>query len=366
MDESKSKINPTSWLNTVLKNINEILASIIGIVASVGAILTSSRSFEKYEHLFLCSIDILNIIILFFAVFVIKHTIFSETDESYKKNIRFIDKTNTGTDDEILRVNELVGQLVFCVRWFSIILGTFYCLQLIIDLSQFDYLKIKEAISNTSNIYELFEQNNQYSSQSARFLTMEVLTNATNLFSAVFLFIAFQVLFIITIDTDNKSWLLVRKGKAYIPISIAVIITIINIAFVANGIFGTDVKLSTTSTMIRLLGGIYNGVAMLLLFSRFISMEYILKDENKGLQRNFYLYGTIIILPLYVVVQPLYGLINAVDIKISTELFKALVFLVCFWGKLLFLLFVYTGLKRKWIHSYLFKSLLQDPPVPVG
>jgi hypothetical protein len=89
-------------------------------------------------------------------------------------------------------------------------------------------------------------------------------------------------------------------------------------------------------------------------------MEYFFKNSSNWWQRNFYFYGTIIVLPLYVVAQPLYGLFNAIEIGKSPELFKSVVFLICFWGKLVFLLFIFTMLTKKWIHSYLFMVLSQE------
>jgi hypothetical protein len=349
----------TRWWFNILKNGSEIATFITGIATFIGFILTKANLLS--EHRFLCAVDLLNITILIVSVNLIKQRVFTKEDGEYKKMLPLLEKNGDDGSKKIMRVNALIGQLIFCVKWFAIILAAFYACNFIIDYLQFDYDKIKIDFNANTNIFQLIKNNAAESQTPAQFLFMEVIINAANLFSAAFLFVAFQVLFLKTVDDqDNKTWMLLKRGKAYIPFAIAFAITVFNIILFSVNVFGPNANLSVTTTMIRLTGGMYNGVAMLLLFSRFISMEYFLKESNYGFQRTFYLYGTLIILPLYVVIQPLYGLINAVEMKMSTELFKAIVFLVCFWGKLFFLLFVYTGLKKKWIHSYLFKSLVQD------
>ena len=61
-------------------------------------------------------------------------------------------------------------------------------------------------------------------------------------------------------------------------------------------------------------------------------------------------------MPLYIVAQPLYSIIDAIDMG-GNEPFKALVFLICFWGKMFFILFMYTTLSKKWIHAYLLMAI---------
>ena len=348
-----------------LKSGNEILGILIGIATSVTLILKQFNYSILADDQFLIAVDILNIFVLLLALSYIQPTALSIEASEFSKLKRHL-KLNAEDDYKAIsiRVNSLIKQLVSCIRWFIIILGFFYMLQLFTDYQPVKYKCdetskecVEEVIKDKNNpdmVYLLSSEcKNPFCLQSAKYLSVEILTNSTNLFSASYLFIAFQVLFLVTLEDDNKTW----KLKSYISIAVALLITGLNILCFIWGIKGES--LLTISHIMRLAGGVYNGMAMFLLFSRFISMEYFFKSSNSGWQRNFYLYGTVVVLPLYVISQPLYGLFNAVEIGKSPELFKAIVFLICFWGKLVFLLFIFTMLTKKWIHSYLFMVLSQ-------
>lgn len=360
-----------------LKDSVEFLTLITLLITSITFILSKIGYLGSIkENLFLIFVDSLNIIILLCAIFLIKPLLLSiEPDEwkNLKKHLKPSDKKNFTKIEP--RVNELVAQLVDCIQKFAGVLGVFYILQLIIDCFQYfnskglpEYKCLKPAIDNSNNIIELISyipdpkilipEGCQYVARpgigATIYLSLETLTNATNLFSAAYLFLAFQVLFIVTLENDDKTW----RFKKNIPFGLAYIITILNAAFFIVGI--PETHLSVTAHTFRLIGGIYNGIAMFLLFSRFVSMEYFFKSSNDR-RRKYYLYGTILILPAYVVVQPLYGVINAIEFGAdSPTIFKSFVFLICFWGKLVFLLFVYTMLKKKWLHAYLFLLLSQN------
>jgi hypothetical protein len=337
-----------------LFNISKEFAGIITGVASSVTFLLSQSKIGLSEKTLLITMDILNLLILLIALAAIKATSMEfDGNEVKKLNEHLIINNESDLVKIKDRVNELIRQLVHCVRWFAVILGLFYLLQLFSDSTQMPFVLFKTTVKDNYSIIDILSYRPPFYTESATYLSTEILTNITNLFSAAYLFLAFQVLFLVTLDKDDKTWRL----KSFIPISLAVIITLVNVYSFVNGFFG--VNLLTQSHVIRLIGGLYNGVAMFLLFSRFVAMEYFFQNSGKDWQRQFYFYGTVIVLPLYVVVQPLYGLFNAVEIGQSVELFKAVVFLVCFWGKLVFLLFIYTMLTKKWIHSYLFMVLSQ-------
>jgi hypothetical protein len=344
----------TGWLRKNLKNNDELLGLVIGIGTSLTFILTKIGQIKLSDLQLLVGVDILNIVVLIIALIGIKAIPLTIESKEFHKLIKNL---NLKTEEEgkriLSRVNVLIKQLVYSIKWFIIILGAFYLLQLFADTTQLPYEKLKDTINSNESIFKLLGIGSYNAIASSEYLFIEILTNSTNIFSAAYLFLAFQVLFLVTIEDDNKTW----KLKRYIPISIAFLITLSNLVFFAVGFFGA--QLSSISHTIRLIGGIYNGIAMLLLFSRFISMEYFFQNSRRTWQRNFYFYGTVIALPMYVVAQPLYGLFNAVEIGESATLFKSIVFLICFWGKLVFLLFVYTMLSKKWIHAYLFMVLSQ-------
>ncbi len=80
-------------------------------------------------------------------------------------------------------------------------------------------------------------------------------------------------------------------------------------------------------------------------------MEYLYKQSNDT-ARNFYLIGTIIILPVYVVVQPLWGIFQ-VNIE-NKEVLKEIILMLCLWGKIFFIMIIYYMLDNKWLHTYIY------------
>jgi len=334
-----------------LKKNGELLGLIVGIISSIIYILNTVFKIQLINNnQLVMGFEVLNLLVLLIALLSIKDYELSVTHKEVMKLKELLSINNNDDINTILqRVNGLVKQLMYCVRWFAIILGIFYLLQLFIDFTHLSYDSTIDKMPDNigKGLWDLFQSVGNKFIGNAKYLSVEVLTNVTNLFSAAFLFLAFQVLFSVTLEPDNKTWRL----KSYKPNSIAILIITANILFIINGIPG--VALSDVDVVIGLACGIYNGVAMLLLFSRFISMEYFFQHSSAQWQRTFYLYGTVIVLPLYVVAQPLYGLLD------KDTLFKSIVFLICFWGKLVFLLFIFTMLKKRWMQSYLFMAISQ-------
>ncbi|AUP77465.1 hypothetical protein [Flavivirga eckloniae] len=342
-----------------LKQNDEILGIVVGIITSL-AVISKTIDKTSFENLNINLLtDSINIGILLLALALTKGTPLFVSKEETKKICSDFNLSTESFNSKIVRTNSLINQLSSSIRWFAIILLGFYCLQFFMDFSLMDkYDDFENSLKNNKSILELlkFTSDGLQSTSNlnaAKFLGIEILTNSSNLFSATFLFTSFLVLFSVTLENDNKTWHI----KNQIPISIAIAITVINIVFFIVGVDYFNLK--ETSTSIRLLGGIYNGIAMALLFSRFISMEYYFQNSKRNLERSFYYYGITIGLPLYVVVQPLYALFNAVDLE-AAAIFKSIVFLICFWGKLVFLFFIYTMLNKKWIHSYILLNLIEN------
>lgn len=340
----------------------ELIAVITGIVSTIFVLLNNLGKVNDYKPEILVGIDLLNIVVLLIALVSIKpiRLEINKGDELKKLKSHLLLNDESVIEDTRNRVNAIVRQLIYCIYWFSVILILFYLVQIYIDLQLTESdQNIKKALVNSNDLFQLITGKSQHKAEAAKFISVEVITNALNVLSAAFLFIAFQVLFVVTIDSDNKTWQL--KWIGILPISIAFTIIGANILMVLCGANGQN--LSHLSHVIRLIGGIFNGVAMFLLFSRFISMEYFFQRSKQKWQRNFYFYGTIIGLPLYVMAQPLYGLFNAVEFSADAAIFKSFVFLVCFWGKVVFLLFIFTMVNKKWMHSYLFIVLTQKDTV---
>ncbi len=348
----------TKFVNYLKRN-DEILGIIVGIITSV-AVISKTINGSNLENLNINLLtDSINIGILILALIFIKSYPLLVSKKEKEKICEDFNVKSLSIDKKLVRTNSLINQLSNAIRWFAIVLLGFYCLQFFMDYSIMDrYNEFEASLIENKSILELLKsspENQQWSLDlyAAKFLGIEILTNSSNLFSATFLFTAFLVLFRVTLEGDNKTW----QIKNQIPMSLALAITLLNIVFFIVGVEFFNLK--ETSTSIRLLGGLYNGIAMALLFSRFISMEYYFQHSKRTFERGFYYYGIIIGLPLYVVVQPLYALFNAIDLE-AAAIFKSIVFLICFWGKLVFLFFIYTMLNKKWIHSYILLKLIEN------
>jgi len=340
-----------------LKRNDELLGLIVGIITSIAVLLKTYDS----AHPFIDGLDVnlltdlINIFILVLASYLIAEFKLKASGQEIEKLSKTLNISIESVKAKITRTNTLVAQLVHSIKWFMLALIAFYALQFFIDSTLMrQYYDFESSLVNNKSILRLLQDpSTEYDLFAAKFLGLEILTNSANLFSATFLFTAFLVLFSVTLDTDNKTW----QIKNRIPIAIAIAITILNIVVFIFGI--GEFNLKESSTTIRLLGGLYNGIAMTLLFSRFISMEFYFQNSKKNFERSFYFYGIIIGLPMYIVVQPLYALFNAVDLE-AASIFKSTVFVICFWGKLVFLFFIYNMLSKKWIHSYILLAITQN------
>jgi hypothetical protein len=108
----------------------------------------------------------------------------------------------------------------------------------------------------------------------------------------------------------------------------------------------------------QLIIGIVNGLAMALLFGRYVSMEHSAFIMKEGKLYKGGKYGelihlcTIYILPIYVLAQPLFGSFD-IDVFGNAQTFANGVFLVCWIGKIVFLYLTYEFMKRRLMHFYL-------------
>ncbi len=103
--------------------------------------------------------------------------------------------------------------------------------------------------------------------------------------------------------------------------------------------------------------GICNGLAMILLFGRYVSMEHSIfsMDEGEYEARKYSKllhFFTIYILPLYALAQPLFGSFE-IDAFGPRRIFAIGVFIVCWIGKIGFLYLTYIFMKERWMHLWL-------------
>lgn len=115
------------------------------------------------------------------------------------------------------------------------------------------------------------------------------------------------------------------------------------------------------SNVLKLLIGSWNGLAMALLFGRYVSMEQTVYDMKEGAYakwkyRRFIHNCTIYILPIYALAQPLFGAFE-IDEFGDAKTFANVVFFLCLIGKVFFLYLTYILMKRHLMHLYLHTAL---------
>jgi len=200
-------------------------------------------------------------------------------------------------------------------------------------------------------VYLVFFIDNSHfypAAQNLRQYWFPIIEDIFNYLSAVCLFWGFQVLYDTTIDkNDNKKDLPYRLPL----IIISFVFLACYLIFVAYPM--ADSKLSeNVANWFRLVIGIFNGLAMALLFGKYISMEHSLQNIKEGNYGEIVRWGIIIILPIYALAQPLFG-----SFKITAfgdeKWFANGVFFVCLIGKFFFLYVTYLFMRNKLMHYYL-------------
>lgn len=129
-------------------------------------------------------------------------------------------------------------------------------------------------------------------------------------------------------------------------------------------------KTNTSSILmnrLQLFIGSLNGLAMALLFGRYVSMEQTAYDLKEGEYaereyKNFIHVCTICILPIYAIAQPLFGLFEIRAFGDPGD-FANFVFFVCLIGKIFFLYLTYILMKHRLTHLYL-HSVITNQGVP--
>jgi hypothetical protein len=197
------------------------------------------------------------------------------------------------------------------------------------------------------SLIELFGHSDLISKTTIHDVFSTLIDNLFNVASAVFLFIAFFILYSRPMDADNNR---LSSGYWLTPLFIVILIMVLNCVIILNGAFKTN--LQTLILTSRMLCGMFNGVGMALLVSRLISMEYFFK-ESSGIFKNFYLAGATIILPIYVIAQPLWGFLEMPDFH-AMEALKAFILIICLWGKIFLVMIIYYMLSKGWIQAYLY------------
>lgn len=174
----------------------------------------------------------------------------------------------------------------------------------------------------------------------------KVAEDLSNFLSSVFLYLAFKVLYDKTLEEDNS------KFNYYVDSIIVSGLYILAYIFFAIVQVNTKVEIETVNNIFSLLSGTFNGLAMTLLFARYVSMEHTVTKIDKVKYSDIITLLTTLLLPLYTLAQPLFG---SFEIKAfgDPQSFQNYVFLICLCGKIFFLYMTFYFLKKKLVHLYL-------------
>jgi hypothetical protein len=278
---------------------------------------------------------ILNFIVLMlFCLVSVKTPVLTITDTANMKkyiDILSVDFTEKKTKEEqclfnVERVNLLVKQINTNLILYAFFLILVYGIYILIAL----------GLLNDGPNNHLFNKS---------------LEDTLNFLSSVFIYLSFKVLYNTTLDEKTNNRIIYFMDAIFFSILYLAIYYVCIINFRDNKVLFHNLSL---------LCGIFNGLAMGLLFGRFISMEHAFmnlyqKDKN-GKNRNYekkiFYYSTIFILPLYVLVQPLFGDFE-IDAFGNPKIFANVVFFVCLVGKSFFLLMFFIYTRRRWLHLYI-------------
>ncbi len=191
-------------------------------------------------------------------------------------------------------------------------------------------------------------------------LVLIELTNLFNFLSSVFIYLSFKVLYYKTLDEENRSNHYFMDALIF-----TVMLVFIYLLFTRTQVLGLDSHETTKLTNnFSLLIGILNGLAMGLLFARFISMEYVLTNAwdldvngNPNINAKKYIRGLMVfLLPLYATVQPIFGNFQIAEMG-NPAIHKNIVFLICLLGKIFFLSVYYYYAHKRWIHAFMISSV---------
>jgi hypothetical protein len=204
---------------------------------------------------------------------------------------------------------------------------------------------------------------------------IDELANLFNFLSSVFIYLSFKVLYDKTLDGNNEPNYYFMDAIVFVTFFLISYILIVHIdwfeladKYIPASVNSQNEKkvlyLDAIKNNYSLIIGILNGLAMGLLFARFISMENSLinifeknkKGEPQHFQKILIKNLMIFILPLYAVVQPLFGNFK-VEALGPPDIHKNTVFIICLFGKIFFLCVYYYYAHRRWIQIYLFNAL---------
>jgi MFS family permease len=306
-----------------------IFQAIIAAIIAGGITIYFTResiSDPSFWNVLLC---LLNLLVIFLIPWLIKPTPveirFKEPNgiKSYEKDYNL--KSSTPQIEPITinkKVNSTVRQFTINIYGYIVCLVPVYLLSIF-----FKPIGPSDVVTNDMKL---------------AFIVIDIF----NYFSACFIFLNYKVLHDETLDKYGNTkpywW-----GVAFFTMFYASIYFLLTVFY--------DDKYS--SNLLSLIAGFFNGFNMMLLFSRYISMELMVRkhDNNEEGKRKYTSFETniiIYVLPFYAVVQVLFGTFR-VDIFAPADIFRDIVFFICLIGKIAFIYVTYIFINKKLMHLFL-------------
>ncbi|OSZ82582.1 hypothetical protein CAP35_04760 [Chitinophagaceae bacterium IBVUCB1] len=390
-----------------LDKYKEFIAILVNVVGGVFFFLSRTNKASKVD--FLHYVEVANGVVLLFSLSILifkkKYLIREQfsPDDLPEKLLEIEESSEdkvTTIKHRIERINNAVLELYHSLKWFTFSLICLYVTLIFFDHKMDDVIEQKKtenavlvlktgATRIDSAIYSIVGFTNEESKESAKdtslakynrillsksfinlrydtsytvlekkyaeyYLTESFFDNALNVVSGIFLYSSFFILYHRTKNDDEyrkKKWNKITR-RNFLPLIFAFSFIMLNIKALIMGFY--NMNLITIVSLSRVISGLFNAVGMCLLFSRFLSIEFFLKEiKSMKALKSFYLLGATFFLPLYASVQPLWGLFDS-GILGDDDLFKSLILLIALWGKVAFYLFIFYMLDRRIIHKYLY------------
>jgi hypothetical protein len=201
-----------------------------------------------------------------------------------------------------------------------------------------------------------------------RYLSKFVLaTNIFNFLEGIIVLLAFRVLYSITLGKKGKDFWVIPSGLAAIYILVFIY---------WSWRLDWTVPHTVFLNIFDLVAGSVNGLAMVLLFGRYVSLEQSLRETDlfRAAFRNLFKplplfeteksykgavsFGIIFLLPFYALAQPLFGSLT-INLYGSPIGFQNTVYAICLVGKICFFHLTYLLMRKKLLHLYLYGLVSQ-------
>jgi hypothetical protein len=198
--------------------------------------------------------------------------------------------------------------------------------------------------------------------ENRRISNFALLTNIFNFLEGIIVFLAFRVLYSKTLDKKGKDFWVIPSGLALLYI-----IIFIYSSWRLNWAEPQKYFLNISD----LIAGSVNGLAMFLLFGRYVSLEQSLRETDlfKNAFRDLFKplplfeteksytravsFAIIFLLPFYALAQPLFGSLN-IDLYGNAIGFQTTVYAICLVGKICFFHLTYLLIRKQLLHLYLY------------